>query len=199
MIYFLFLHYFHYNIIAIHLISLDYNAGPSCCIVFDINNTFVVLTTYKPLIFTVVIWLHCILRQKYEERCVFVIYRHKGKCNSLRFILLLSFLSYRKHIQEKARWLFIIVLHFVKKIVWYWSVFTQYSYYHDLFCLGPELHLCHHHCHAQVRYFDTTKIMVWCMSSILIHMTHFSFYVLSSYWARSSEPQVVSMYYLIVS
>ena len=96
--------------------------------------------------------------------CVFVIYRHKGKCNSLIFILLIFFLSHWKHIQDKIRWLFIIVLHFVKSFVWYRSVFNQYSYYCDLFCLGTELRLCRRHCHVWVRYLYTTKIMVWCMS-----------------------------------
>ena len=29
-------------------------------------------------------------------------------------------------------------LHLVKRFMWYHSVLTQYSYYHDLFCLWPE-------------------------------------------------------------
>ena len=44
-----------YNIYAIILINLHRTAGPSCCILFDIYNTFVVLTTDKPLLFTVVV------------------------------------------------------------------------------------------------------------------------------------------------
>ena len=51
------------------------------------------------------------------KRCVLMIYRHKGKCNSLIFILLL-FLLHQKYIQDKTRWLFIIVLQFVKSFVW---------------------------------------------------------------------------------
>ena len=133
------------------------------------------------------------------EGCIFVIYQHKGKCNSLIFILLLFCLSHRKHIQDKKRWFFIIVLHFVKSFVWYRSDFTQYNYYRDFFCLGPASRICHHHRHVWVRYFDTTKIMVLCMSSILIHMPYFSFIIIKSHHVRSSEPRVVSKYSYIVS
>ena len=98
------------------------------------------------------------------KRCVFVIYQHKGKCNSLISILLLFCLSRRKHIQYIIRWLFIIFLHFVKSFVWYRSVFNQYSCYCDLFCLGTALRICHRHRHVLVWYFDTTKIMVLCIS-----------------------------------
>ena len=51
--------------------------------------------------------------------CVFVIHRRKGKWNALIFILLLFCLSHQKNIQDTTRWLFIIVLHFVKSFVWY--------------------------------------------------------------------------------
>ena len=57
--------------------------------------------------------------------------------------------------------------------MWYRSVFTQYSYYSDFFCLVPSLRLFDRHCHVWVQYIDTKKITVWCMSSILIHMTYF--------------------------
>ena len=60
-----FQHYFHYNICAIILISLHRTTGPSRCLFIDIYNTFVVLTTNKPRLFTVVILLHRILRQQY--------------------------------------------------------------------------------------------------------------------------------------
>ena len=33
---------------------------------------------------------------------------------------------------------------------------------------GPALHLLHRHRHVWVRYIDTTKITVWCMSSLLL-------------------------------
>ena len=75
-------------------------------------------------------------------------------------------------------WLFLIFLHFVKKFVWYQSVFTQYSYYCDLFWWGASLCICDRHRHVWVRYFDTTKTLVWFMSSILIHMTYFSVYTI---------------------
>ena len=51
-------HYFRYNIYAIILLSLHRTAGPSRCLFIDIYNTFVVIITDKPRLFTVVIWLH---------------------------------------------------------------------------------------------------------------------------------------------
>ena len=58
--------------------------------------------------------------------------------------------------------------------MWDRSVFTQYSYYHDFFCLWPASRICDCHSHVWVRYINTTKITVWCMSLIWIHMTYFS-------------------------
>ena len=132
------------------------------------------------------------------KRYIFVIYMHKSECNSWMFILLLFCLSRRKHIQDKTRWMFIIVPHCVKCFVWYWSVFNQYSYYFHFFCLCPASHLIHCHSHMWVRNFDTTTIMVWLMTLILIHMSYFYFYIFLSYRARSSEPQVVSRHFPIV-
>ena len=93
-------------------------------------------------------------------------------------ILLLFCLSHQKYIRDKTRWLFIIVLHFVKKFVWYWSVCTQYTYYRDFFCLGPASRLCHFHRLVWVQYFHTTIITIWCMSSILIHITYVRVYTI---------------------
>ena len=56
----------------------------------------------------------------------------------------------------------------VSMFVWYRSVFTQYSYYHDFFFLGPALRLRNCHRHGWLRYIDTTKITVWCMSLLLL-------------------------------
>ena len=53
------------------------------------------------------------------------------------------------------------------RFVWDPSVFTQYSYYRDLFCLEPALRLRYCYCHGWVCYIDTTKIMVWCMSLLI--------------------------------
>ena len=71
------------------------------------------------------------------KRCVFVVYLQKGKCYSLIFILLIFCLSHQNNIQNITRWLFIIAVHFLKRSLWYWSVFIQYSYYCALFCMGP--------------------------------------------------------------
>ena len=70
--------------------------------------------------------------------------------------------------QGKYRVTVFLVLIFVKRFVWYCLFFTQYSYYCDFFCSGPapRLHDCHSH--RWVRYIDTTKITVWCMSPLLL-------------------------------
>ena len=114
-------------------------------------------------------------------------------------MLLLFCLTRWKNIRDLTRWLLIIVSHFVKSFVWYLMVFNQYSYYCGFFCLGPELRLCHRHFHMWVRCFETTKIVVLCMSSILIHMSYFSFNIIPSYHVLSSEPRAVSSYLPIVS
>ena len=59
--------------------------------------------------------------------------------------------------------------------VWDCSFFTQYSYYCDFFCLRPALRLRDRHCHMWVRYIDTTKVTVWCISSIKIYMASLRF------------------------
>ena len=50
--------------------------------------------------------------------------------------------------------------------MWDCSVFSQYSYYCDFSCLGLASNFCDHCNHGWVRYIDTTKITVWCMSSL---------------------------------
>ena len=62
--------------------------------------------------------------------------------------------------------------------MWDRPVFTQYSYYREFFCSEIALCLCGRHRHLWVRYFDTTRIKFWFMSSILIHMTYFSVYTI---------------------
>ena len=85
------------------------------------------------------------------------------------YVLILRFgLSHRYNIKENIGWLFCTVPHFFKRFLWYIFVFTQYSYYRELFCSGPELRLRNHHSHRWVRYIDTTKITVWCMSSLIL-------------------------------
>ena len=147
--YFLFLkHYFHYKIYAIVLISLHCTSGTSRCLFIDIYNTFSFLRTinrdYSRLSFDYIAYSANNMGESY----VFLIYRHKGKCNSFIFIILIFFLSHRKHIQEKSRWMFIIFLHLVEDFVWYRSVFNQCSYYCDFFHLGPSLIICHQHRHV---------------------------------------------------
>ena len=98
-------HYFYCNIYAIILINLHRTAGPSHCLFFDIYNKFVVVATDKLRLFTVVISLHCILRQQYGWTLrLRDLQTHRGKCNLLIFILLLFCLSHRKHLQDITRW-----------------------------------------------------------------------------------------------
>ena len=69
-----------------------------------------------------------------------------------------------------------IVLHLVKRFVWYIFVFTQYGYYSDFFCLGPASHLSERHCHRWVRYIDTTKITVLMFVWYYLVFTPYSYY-----------------------
>ena len=173
-----FRHYFHYNIYAFILIILHRTAGPYCCLflIFIIHLFFLwlILRDFSRLSFDYIAYS----AKNTDKLWVFMIYGYKGKCNSLISILLLFCLSYWKNIQDKRRWLFFILLHFIKSLVWYQSDFIQYSYYRDFFCLGPASRLCDSHGLVWVCYFDTTKIMFWCMSLILIHMTYFSVYTI---------------------
>ena len=54
----------------------------------------------------------------------------------------------------------LIVLHLVKRFVWYIYAFTQYSYYRDFFCLGTASCLCERPRYGWVHYIDTTKITI---------------------------------------
>ena len=51
----------------------------------------------------------------------------------------------------------------------YRFVFIQCSYYRELFCSGIAKRLRNRHRHLWVRYIDTTKITVWCMSSLILN------------------------------
>ena len=79
------------------------------------------------------------------------------------------FIASIKH-QGKYRVTVFIVVHLVKRFVWDRSVFTQHSYYREFFCSGPASRIRYCHCHGWVRYIDTTKITVWCMSSLLLYI-----------------------------
>ena len=114
------------------------------------------------------------------ERCVFVIYIHKGRCTTLIFILLQFDLFHWYNIQDSTGWMFGIFLHFVKMIVWDCSVLTQYSYYRHFYCLWPASRL--HDC-AIVGYNPTPdqqvsvilwniNITVWLKSQVY-HVTYF--------------------------
>ena len=192
--------FYHYNILAIILIILHRTDGPSGCLLFTYLKYICrywrpINLDYSWLSFDYIAYSV----KNTGERCILVIYGHKGECISLISIILIFCLSCRNHIQDITRSLFIIVLHFVKSFMWYWSVSNQYSYYCYFFCLGPAYRICHHHRHVWVRCFETTIIMVSCMSLILINMPYFSFNIILSYHLRRSEPRVVSRYLPIVS
>ena len=77
------------------------------------------------------------------------------------------------------------------RFVWDSSVCTQYSYYHDFFCLGPALHHCNHHRHVWVRYIVTTKITVWCMSSLLFSIDILWFYYFNMFYFKLTNGIIV--------
>ena len=79
---------------------------------------------------------------------------------SIYVLLLLFGLSHRYNIQKNTVWLFFTALHFVKRLVWYIFVFTQYIYYRYFFCSWPLSRHHVRHRHGWVRYIDTTKITV---------------------------------------
>ena len=72
--------------------------------------------------------------------------------------------------------MFFIVLHFVKRFVWYIFVFIQYNYYHDLFFSGPASYLREHHRHRWVHYIDTTKTTVLRFVWDRLVFTQYSYY-----------------------
>ena len=111
-----FRYYYHYNIYAIILISPHRTDGTSCCLFFDIYNKFIVLTTDKPRLFTVVIWLHRILCQQYWKKLRLCNVRTQRWVKFIDIHTTDIFVLHQKDIQEKTRWLFIIVLHFVKSL-----------------------------------------------------------------------------------
>ena len=69
-----------------------------------------------------------------------------------------------------------IVLHFVKRFVWYLFVFTQYSYYRDFFCLGPASRLRECHRPGWVHYIDTTIMTVLMFLWYRLVFTQYGYY-----------------------
>ena len=80
---------------------------------------------------------------------------------SIYVLLLRSGLSNWYNIKDNRGWLFLTVLHFVRRFVWHIFVWTQYSYYRDLFRSDPASRLRDCHRHGWVRYIDTRKITVF--------------------------------------
>ena len=79
-------------------------------------------------------------------------------------------------------------------LIWIMSNgFNQYSYYCHWFSLWPVFRLWHCHCHVWVRCFETKNIMVLCMSSVLIHMSYFTFYIIWSFYLHWYEPQAMGL------
>ena len=100
-----------------------------------------------------------------------------------------------KYLGQYRVTVFNTVLHVVYRFVRDHSFFTQYSYYRDFFCLGSASRLRDWHRHVWVRYTNTTKITVWCISSILIYMTYFSVYTIhisEIYWSIVSYSTTTS-------
>ena len=96
----------------------------------------------------------------------------------------------------KTHVLLYFLYYFVILFTMFWTTghgFNQYSYYCYWFSLGSVFSLWHCHCHVWVRYFETKIIMVLCMSSILIHMSYFTFYIILLFYLRCSEQRFVGL------
>ena len=201
--------------------------------------------TYKPRLFTVVIFLYRILRQQFgwklrlsrlqTQRCVQFIDIHTtainiaskpyscdiGQC-LINFFIIVTYFVWGQHSvfdivivtcecavsNLQTLWscvchryeytcLTLFLYYFVFPFALFWTTgrgFKQYRYYCYLFHLGTAKRLWHRHNHVWVICFGTMNIMVSCMSSILIHMSYFYFYIILSFHLRCSGPRVVSRY-----
>ena len=151
------------------------------------------------------------------KHCVFVIQQYKGKCDSLKIILLIFYLSCCVTLDPHI----IDCLHIYNKFVVLTidkpRLFTVVFLFHHIFCqqYGQTLRLCHlpkkrkvqftdnhtthRHRHVWMRCFETTNIMISCMSLISIHMYYFCFIIILWYYSRSSESLLFSRNLLIVS
>ena len=150
------------------------------------------------------------------RRCVFVIHQHKGKCNLLIIILLLFCLSrclpLEPHVVDSLHIYNTLVVLITDKprqftviVLFHHILFQQYSQNLRLCHLPTQRsvqfidnHTTHRQLHVWVHCFDTTNIMISCMSLILIHMSYFYLIIILSYHLRSSEPLVVSRNLFIV-
>ena len=150
-----------------------------------------------------------------DELCVFVVYRHKGKCNSLIIVLLLFCLLGCVPLEPHV----VDCLHIYNTFVVLTTnkprLFTVIILFHHIFCqqYGIMLRLLHlprqsevqfidnhttyRHHHVWERCFNTTNIMILCISLIWIHMSYFSLIIIISCHFCSSEPLVISRNLLI--
>ena len=71
--------------------------------------------------------------------------------------------------------------------------FNQYSYYCYLFRLGSAYRFWHCYCHVWVRCFENLNTTIYCMSSLLIHISNFSFCIILLLQLCCSEPRVVGL------
>ena len=79
----------------------------------------------------------------------------------------------------------------VLMLVWYCLVSIQYNYYLDLFCSGPAKRLSNCHCHVWVRYTDTTKITVGCMSSLLLSIDILQYWYFIMFYFKLTNGTIV--------
>ena len=88
------------------------------------------------------------------------------------------------------------ILLFVKRFMWYHTVFTQYIYYRDFFFSDSALRLCNCQCHGWVRYINTTKIMVWCVSSLIFSIDIRWFWFLIMFYFKLSNNAMLEWWIL---
>ena len=140
-----FFHYYRYNIFSIKWISLHRTVGPfvlffSCYSQYNCYLQYRYNHDYFRLLFDYIAYSASTM----GKHCVLVIIIH-----TLILRLLRLGLSHKYNIHNNKGWLFVIVPHFFfDRFVWYCSVFTQYSYYCELVCLGPASGLREWHSHV---------------------------------------------------
>ena len=71
----------------------------------------------------------------------FEVHSNESACRKSGRLGLEQVLLHRYNIQDNTGWIFLLVLHFVKRFVWYHSVLSQYSYFRDFYCSWPASRL----------------------------------------------------------
>ena len=142
-------HCYHYTIYDIILISLHHTAGTftlsiHCYLQWNCHFQWRYNCKYLRLLFDSIVYS----AKNTGKHHVFVINICTCNCTILILWLLRFGFLHWYTIYNNTEWQFFIFLHFVDWFVWDCLIFIQYSYYRDLFCSGPALHLHDYHSHV---------------------------------------------------